>query len=1053
MISNPSFHLNKFIKWATWCWCPWDGIFFIKITSCIPSLSNLQWANLWFWSNRFLTRWLKLQDKIYSDWVYWLRLNDWYVALESLSNCPQAFVSNNFLTEFVFNTADCKELADWFYWIKVLWCNANYAKILDDWNCWISTPTWLSTNSYTCWDALISWSPVEEASSYTISYNSQWLWRSLSHYFNFQGNDTNSLIHNRSENSLFETYSSPWILTTWKVSTWTSLPWFSWLVWTTWQVNLWNIWIDNKSFSISWWIKPDSSTVSNYFLIGWTWHINDKFLHVWARWNWAWTFAFYWDDLDWWTVVPWQRTHYVATYDNTTRTQRLYINWIKVWERTSSIYTWSWDYFMWWMIDEIGIWKWRAITQEEINKLYLNGYSYVPYTETKTITTSSNELIIPYESVATTNISLVANGIAWSSLPATTSLSMNQCAITWLSSNWYIHWALNLTWNSNDSATYYTVIYWSTTTTTTTPNITIPYTSSWNVVYQVKSCNPSWCSIASSIIVNMMQSNVTWITSNSYWCWDLTLSWNAISWADRYWISYNWNNVYTTNASTIISYTSPWSVTYTIRAWNDNGYNTWSTISVTMNSCGVWNLSSNWYTCWDLTLSWSSVSSATNYDISYSWNIINTTSTSRTISYTSPWNVIYTIIAKNWSTVLSSASIEVNMTNCITYQWNVYSRDSSTFYVTTNNNPSSMYWNTTILDDRTQVWEVNWFSWSFNPTWIKQNPYTKKIHYKVWTSIYVWNVGEKQVSLVVDWDYTPYYTNIWVTYWYKNVVWNEDWRLMYSWNDFSIWTTSFQIPYSWLSSKPTPSIECSNDWSRIAFVYFTWMAITNNSWSVIRRIDPYSLWWTWEIFWWHIWWDSNSSCFIVTSIQNWSFYIHTLLWKINDSVTYNFADERVQQMKVYNNKVYYTKYAWWNSNSVFNFFSTWETSTTNNPTTLAKPNWYDYVWVITISTGVNQNWFQTWLYHSILETSGDKNIYASYPCNIDISSAADWFIALAVATWYNTWWSTWYWPDAGALIKASLSLWYLGERTTISLTNNVLGAWYIWSSYWYRFRN
>lgn len=857
MIKNTSFHLNNFIKWAAWCECPWDGIFFLWVSQWVPYLTNYAGDDIWFSTNKFLKNFIR-DNWIVNDGVYWLWVQSTDAMFYNITTCNQVFVASENAERFMINTNWCVLPTWWVYAINVSWCNATYSRILDDLDCSISPVTWLTSNSYTCWALNISWNAVVWATQYRVSY---------------------------------------------------------------WSTNT---------------------------------------------------------------------------------------------------------------------------------------------------TTTSTSLSIPYTSSATVVYSVVAIWVISESTPVTISVPMEPCAITWLTTNWYIHWDLTLSWDSS-AATYYRVTYWSTTTDVTIPTITIPYTAWWNVTYQVRSCNISWCSIATSITVPMMQSTVSWISSWSYSCWDLILTWTPTVWATQYWVSYWMTNTYVSSPTITIPYTNPGSVTYNIRAWNSNWYNTWSTISVTMNSCWISNLSSSWYTCWDLNINWDDTFWATSYKVSYLTSEVTVTSSNVTIPFwPTTWNVTYTVRAYNWATLLATATITVNMQQCVTYLWNTYSSDG-TMRLTTENNPTNFFWNTAILDDWTQLGEIVWFAWSFNPTWIKQNPYTKKIHY--WTSswVYVWNVWEKSVTYVWS-GIEPVYTNTWITYWWTFNGTTQEVNI-YNWSDTSLWTYNFSGGYMPSLQSWHRKVHCSPDWSKIVIVGENQITIRNNVWSNLYTVSPYDMI-TNE------WYykanlsarDSTTNSLIVVMDRLWNNETELdSVFKVN---IWSFSNFNVwwytKQLECYNGFVYSinaeTVEPSWFSQSFQRYNEPLsEISTTNNPTTLWKPRKYSSLTRTNITTWSITNRFTSWLYHTILETSLWRNIYAIYPASLNVSTCADWYLSVAVATWYNEWWSTFTWPTWWAILKVNNDLTYWSERTIISLSHNYYyywsttsdqyKNWWQTSNYWYRFRN
>ncbi len=454
---------------------------------------------------------------------------------------------------------------------------------------------------------------------------------------------------------------------------------------------------------------------------------------------------------------------------------------------------------------------------------------------------------------------------------------MVQCTIVWLIDWDYVHWDLTLSREENEDATYYSIAYWATTTTTTNEQITIPFTTWWLVTYQVSACDWSWCSIPTSISVLMMQSNVSWIVNTWYTCWDMTISWNAVTWADLYNITY-WSPTIaasTTSTSIVIPFTTAGSQTYSITASNSNGTNTGWSASFTAQSCGISWLTFWSYTCWAVTLDWNDVATATSYLVSYGGTSTTITSSTITIPYTSPWLITYTIEAFNGWSLLTTATISVTMVNCSDFFGNLYVQQvwptwlvsDWTLTIIGNNNPSNPILDTTYFDT---LWfgEVAWFSGTMNCDWVRQDPTTKKVFY--WNSLwlYVWQPWKKTVTQLssISW-WTQPVRDRW-SIWFFNVL---DWKL-YKWTDTSLWT--LKATYTGYSGI------CSDRWWGIALWSPTltpWVLDANwwasysiywgNSEITPVSVTPYTLtnWTTqpanimfrsWQFYAWHsrVWW-------------------------------------------------------------------------------------------------------------------------------------------------------------------------------------------------------
>lgn len=841
MIKNPSFHLNQFIKWASWCHCPGDGVFLIKINNWVPTLSNISWDDLWFPTSSYLKRFIKSMW-VTLDGIYWFRINNEDVMFENILNCPTPFESSPESETFFYNTNDCTLLDDWFYWMQVSWCNATYIKIFDDWNCWLTAPTWITNNEYTCGDVTLSWDDVDGAQSYIIT--------------------------------------------------------------------------------------------------------------------------------DW----------------------------------------------------------------------------------VNTRTTSTSMIIIPYSSNGNTTYSVKGVGIAWEWPSSTLVVDMVNCAITWLSNNWYVYGDLTLTWDADPTATYYEVSYGATTTTVTDETITIPYTVWGNITYRVKSCNVSGCSIATSTTVTMMQPGVSWINNWWYSCGDMTLTWTAVVWANEYSISY-WSPIqtfFTSNTTYTVPLTTLWSRVYTISAWNSNWFNLWSTYTTSMNSCGVSNLSSNDYTCGDLTLSWDAYSWATQYTISYGSTSITQAWTSVTIPYTADGNVTYSITPKDsWWTSLITSTIVVNMQTCYPFIGNIYTWNTTDTSIVLTSNPTSLIGNTTIYDTL-DTWDVAGYPWKLTAKRIEQNPYSKKIHYMTPNWLYVWNMWSKSVTLVSTNTNLakPWYNNLGITLWLDTVE-----QKLYKWTDSSVWTL-WQTFISYPTFGPPiygtyHSVNSSPDWRYVIVAAdhnMTRLTLTN--WTTGGTWYSQSLQWpTWQPQR-----DSVNQSWVMWSWHQWLgmyFYRYTVswasvrIWSSEDrpsspTVCWSTVSE-IRDFKVYGGKIYYTVEAPW-SETVAVIDSGYY-----------KPDTQRQTWMIDISSWTYTYFQGSWLNRAEIAsipiwTSGTTKYYMSRWMNWSMYTAPLGYIYLYWSLMYSDW-ALSHWLSEWAIIKVNLDLTYWLERTHWLITY----PWTVcsWSNNWF----
>lgn len=809
MIKNTHYHLNKFIKWASWCNCPGDWVFFIRISLWIPTLTNISWSLTTFPTSPFLKRFIKSLG-VTLDGIYGFRVYDWDVMFDDILTCPNTFVASEEVKEFVFNTNNCEDLDDGFYGILVDWCDASYTKVFNYDDCWIDAPTWITSNSYTCGDVILSWNDVTWAISYTITQ----------------------------------------------------------------------------------WANTYTSTISM--------------------------------------------------------------------------------------------------------------------------------VTIPYTSNGTKVFSVVANGIAWSSTITTIDVDMVQCSIIWLTDNNYVHWDLTLSWEANPSATYYSITYWVTTTTSVTPTIVIPITTWWPVTYQVSSCDLSWCSVATSITVTMMQSNVTWISTIWYICGDLNLQWDPVVWATWYTITWWWFSGSVVWTTISVPFLSSWATVYTVFASNPNWLNAWWSISVTMSSCWITWLSTSWYTCWDLTLDWSDVPWATSYTVSYWVTTTTVISSTIIIPYSVLWPVEYTVRSFAWTTQLSSATITVDMISCVVP--NVYALSSS-MQIISSDNVTSPLTNTTAIDT-IWSWEITGYVWVMNPLRIEQNPYTKSLHYMTTSGLYVWQVWIKTVTLVSSLTTLskPAYTNNWFTRYLDYAT-----GRFYKWSDNGLWTVITEI---YISADPYFDIDCNANWSvlmwirkyGISMLYTswwvrTWVAWSSNwsstyTWNKSIRCDKISWYFYFlsdrEWLWYYFYRTGTNSTSSIRINNNWRWW---------NTVCAPFSE--IEHFSVYNQEIFFTTKAiwlegWWSSSS-----SGW----------YAIMNMQNHAWILrSDSSIISLN--STTVNNTTLDTSWSSRFQLTRVVNRSTECAQDWF-AYICGIWslfHSNWSISFSWA---VIMKVNLNGWYLSAVTPV----------------------
>lgn len=830
MIKNTHYHLNKFIKWTSWCNCPGDGVFFIEISSWIPTLSNISWTITSFPTSPFLKRFIKTLS-ITADWIYWFRAYDWDVMFDDILTCPNTFVPSIEAKDFVFNTNNCEDLDDWFFWIKVLWCNASYVKVFNYDDCWIDAPTWLTSNWYTCWDVILSWNDVTGASSYTITQ----------------------------------------------------------------------------------WVNTYTSTISM-------------------------------------VTIP---------------------------------YTSSWS------------------------KIF----------------------------------SVVANWIAWPSIATTITVNTVQCAIMWLNDNDYIYWGLTLSWEEDPSATYYQIVYWATTTTVTDPEIFIPFTTWGNVTYQVSSCDGSWCSVATSIVVTMMQSNVTWISNWLYSCWDITITRSSVLWATSYLITYWLTSVTSLTNSIVIPFTTSWSTSYTIKAWNENWYNDWWSSSFTMQSCWISWLSYWSYSCWDVTIDRNNVATANSYTVSYGLTSTTVAVSTITIPYTTPWLVTYMITAFNGATELTSVTIDVTMVACSDYFGNLYVQQVWPTWLTSdwtltiiwNNSPTDPISDTTYFDPL-WFWEVSWYAWSMSIEWMRQDPTTKKVFYRSQLWLHVWQSWKKSVTQLSSNGWWTKPARLSWDVWYYNAA---DGKL-YKWTDLSIWTLKATYTwYKWIFTDRWSYISIWNNTGTTQSLDSNWWVSFSTYWwnSEIEPINitphTYTNWTTqpanimfrsWQFYVWHsrVWWYWGNPLSWLTADL-----LSTWCWTLN-----------IRQMRSYGEYLYIIyDYNW----SELDLTLTWWYYKPSNNTQLA---------IVKIITARVTSLYDSWDYEIINTdlittkqsdyfTIGTIKYYPSRFTHISVNTCPDWYIYM-FWIWSYSDWSTSYWVGKWFAIKVELDGTSLWDITQIPL-------WYNWT--------
>lgn len=1034
MIKNTHFWLNNFVKWISGCGCPGDGIYFIWIADGSPFLTNISWDDLWYSDNHYLSKFIASSLTNIDDWVYWFMISWSDAMLYNIQECSPTFTANEFVTKFINNTNNCSDLDDWFYGIEITWCNASYWFIFESLSCNIWDLTWLSSNDYTCWDVSLSRDEVPWAQFYNVSWIDRLLPTGWSSYISFDWVDTNTTLNNRYGWAYVLTNGS---LVTWKV--WTGLSWN----WVDTYANLWPVNLANKSFSISFWYYSTKATwVSNVILTQWVYWTSTA-LHIWRRWsNWKMSFAFYSNDLDSTAdILNNTRYHITLTFDSISKIQRMYINWVLDNQRIAPLnYLWTgnlnlcsgawlfpWSEF-WWILDELAIWWNRAISSEEVLQLY-NWWVWIYFDQTWLIskTSTTNNISIPYSYNWTKSFSVSWWSFAWSWEASSIDVNMVNCAITSLSSWWYIYWDLTLTWDIDPSATYYTVSYWATVTTVTDPTITIPFTSWWNVTYQVQSCNWSWCSVATSITVLMLQSTVTGISSSWYTCWDLTLTWTPVVWASWYIVTGWWFSWSTSSTSIVVPFISSWSVTYNVSATNVNGQNTGWNISVAMTSCWITWLTNNWYTCWDLTLDWNDVPWATSYSVSY-WTTVSTVTPSTiVIPYATSWSVEYVVRSFSGSTQLSSANITVEMASCIVP--NVYALSNS-MQIISSDNVSSPLTNTTAIDV-IWSWEISWFTWTMNPIRIEQNPYTKALHYMTTSWLYVWQVWIKSVTLVSSLTTLskPAYTNNWFT-WYLDIATGR----FYKWDDNNLWTIITEIYESW---DPYFDIDCNANGSVLMWIrkygissfytswwVWTWVAWASSwsssyTWNKSIRCDKISWYFYFlsdrEGLWYYFyraWTTSTSSIRIDNN------------WRWGNTVCAPFSE--IETFSVYNQDIFYTTKAiwleaWWSTSSSW-WYAIMDMQ--NHAGILRKDSPFSSIHNIIPLNSTTVN-------NTILDTSWSSRFQLSRVINRSIECAPDWYayICWIWSLFHSNWSISFSWA---IIMKVDLNWWYLSAVTPVT---------------------